>query len=426
MVQRIYSMEYLFFQGSSAALSAVEIYSYFLRVGIIATYDTSLLPKILIVKTTESLNCEHIISRLGGTPVIARVVAKTKKLDMDEVVNTMNIFSLFTQGAKPILGISYENLSQIAPVIATTRDLRELAMKIKKSLSLKGLRIVLPQSGTSLSSAQIFNSQIPEKAIGIELIQISNNNYFLAKIEAVQDIDFYTHRDRDRPAIDPGKGMIPIKVAQMFINFSQASPDTEIYDPFCGVGTIASEALLTDFDVTASDISLKQVERTKENVDWLRNTFVGMVPSKRQVKFFGHDITKPLPETISTASLSAIVSEGWLGPAINRQPSAFEIENTFVRTQELLLSVLNNTYTSLKNGARVVIALPAFRVDKRIIRAPFLNEDFRRFLPRGYEIDPIVPKEWSHPVFRESNQGMMLYGRPDALVLRDILRLKKI
>jgi len=419
-------MEYLFFQGSSAALSAVEIYNYFLRVGTVAAYDTSLLPKILIVKTSESLDCGHVISRLGGTPVIAKVVAKTEKLDPDEIINKTNITSLFMPGIKPVLGISHENLTQGNPDIATTRDLRELAMKIKKTLTLKGLRIVLPQSGTSLSSAQIFNSQIPDKAIGIDLIQISENNYLLAQIEAVQDIDFYTRRDRERPATDPGKGMIPVKVAQIFINLSQASPDTEIYDPFCGAGTIASEALLMDFDVAASDISLKQVERTKANIDWLRDTFSGIVSSKRQVKFFGHDITKPLPEIISTASLSAVVSEGWLGPAISRQPSAFEIENTFVRTQELLLSVLNSTYTALKSGARIVIALPAFRVDKRVIRAPFLQEDFRRFLPRGYEIDPIVPQEWSHPVFRESSQGMMLYGRPDALVLRDILRLKKV
>jgi tRNA G10 N-methylase Trm11 len=426
MVQRITQMEYLFFQGSNAALSAVEIYSYFLRVGIIATYDTSLLPKILVVKTQESLDCEHTISRLGGTPIISRVIAKIEKLEKDEIIDKTKILSLFKQGEKPILGISYKNLSQDVPVMATARDLRELAMKIKKTLALKGLRMVLPQSDTSLSSAQIFNSQIPDKAVGIELIQVSKNNFILAQIEAVQDIDFFTRRDRERPAIDPGKGMIPVKVAQIFLNLSQASPDTEIYDPFCGAGTIASEALLMDFNVVASDISLKQVERTKENVDWLKSTFSGFISSKRQMKFFGHDITKPLPENITTASLSAVVSEGWLGPAINRQPSAFEIENTFVRTQELLLAVLNNTYTVLKSGARIVIALPAFRVDKRVIRAPFLHEDFRRFLPKGYEIDPIVPGEWSNPVFRESSQGMMLYGRPDALVLRDILRLKKI
>jgi len=419
-------MEYLFFQGSNSALSAVEIYNYFLRMEIAATYDTSLLPKILIVKTSDSLDCEHIISRLGGTPVIARVIAKTEILDSGEIANKMKIVSLFASGVKPILGISYENLSQNDPDFSTARDLRGLAMKIKKLLALKGLRMVLPQNGTSLSSAQIFNSQIPDKAVGINLIQISKKEYLMAKVEAVQDIDFYTRRDRERPATDPGKGMIPVKLAQMFINLSQASPDTEIYDPFCGAGTIASEALLMDFDITASDISLKQVERTKENIDWLRNTFSGIVSSKRQAKFFGHDITKPLPAIIRVASFNAVVSEGWLGPATNRQQSAFEIENTFVHTQELLLSVLNNTYTFLKKDAKVVIALPAFRVDKRVIRAPFLQEDFRRFLPQGYEIDPIVPKEWSHPVFRESSQGMMLYGRPDALVLRDILRLKKI
>ena len=73
----------------------------------------------------------------------------------------------------------------------------------------------------------------------------------------------------------------------------------------------------------------------------------------------------------------------------------------------------------------MVVALPAFRVDKRIVRAPFMQEELRKFLPKGYSVENLVPEGWVNPAFRDAGQGMMLYGRPDAVILRDIVRLRK-
>lgn len=418
-------MEYAFFLGSNPGLSAVEVHDYFKRHKIAADFDLARLPKYLTIKTEKPLQCGAIIDGLGGTPMIAEIVGETNDLSAEAVMATTKLTTMFLEEHKPIFSLSYESLSTSLSTQKTARDIRTLGIQIKKNLNRKGCRVVVPQTGTVLSSAQLFNSGVPYKAVGIQVIEIEKGHYQLMLVKAVQDIEFYTRRDRERPEADPGKGMLPVKLAQIFLNFTQAEAGTKIYDPFCGVGTIAAEAMLQGFDVVATDISLRQVERTKINTDWLKNTFPNLIDPRKNVVVSEQDIEKPLRD-VAPNSLSAIATEGWLGPGINHEPSAFEIENIYVRTQQLLYALLTNVNPALKSGGKIVAALPAFRVDKRIIRAPFMQEELRRFLPKGYEFESLVPQGWENAAFRDAGQGMMLYGRPDSIILRDIMRIRKI
>ncbi|MDO8511766.1 MAG: hypothetical protein Q7S57_00695 [bacterium] len=417
-------MEYAFFLGSNPGLSAVEVHDYFKRIKIVADFDLTRLPKYLIVKTDETLKCQAIIDGLGGTPMIAQIIGELPDLSAETIIEKTGLESRFSEGQKPIFSISFETLGTSLPASKSPREIRTLGIEIKKLLNKKGCRVVVPQIGTSLSTAQLFNSGVPFKAVGIHIIELESGRYVAMIVTAVQDIDFYTRRDRERPEADPGKGMLPVKLAQIFINFTQAEIGSKIYDPFCGAGTIVAEAMLQGFNVIATDISLRQVERTKINTDWLKNTFPNLVDPRKNIVVMAQDIEKPLRE-IENNSIDAIASEGWLGPATNHELSAFEIENVFVRTQQLLYALLANVSSALKSGATVVVALPAFRVDKRIVRAPFMQEELRKFLPKGYKVESLVPEGWTNPAFRDAGQGMMLYGRPDAVILRDIVRIRK-
>lgn len=417
-------MEYAFFLGSHPALSAAEIHDYFKRSNITANFDLNFLPKYLLVKSVDKLHCGAIIDALGGTPMVAELIAEIDELSPEAIIEKTGLGNRFAQNQKPIFSISYETLVSSLPDSRTAHEIRTLGIQIKKLLNKKGCRVVVPQIGTVLSSAQLFNSGVPHKAVGIHIVEIGSGRFLVMAIKAVQNIEFYTRRDRDRPESDPGKGMLPVKLAQMFVNFSQAVPGAKIYDPFCGVGTIVSEAMLQGFDVLATDISLRQVDRTKINTDWLKKTFPNLIDPRKSVTVMAQDIEKPLRD-IEDNSIDAIATEGWLGPAVNHELSAFEIENVFVRTQQLLNALLTNVNGALKSGASVVMALPAFRVDKRVVRAPFMQEELRKFLPKGYTVESLVPEGWLNPVFRDASQGMMLYGRPDAVVLRDIVRIRK-
>jgi tRNA G10 N-methylase Trm11 len=425
MVQLLLNMEYAFFLGSNPALSAAEIHDYFKRTGIAADFDLKYAPKLLLVKTANELKSQAIIDNLGGTPMIARIIGAMSEFSAEAIIDELALEEQFIPNKKPVFSLSFDALASSLPDSKTARDVRAVGITIKKNINKKGCRAVLPQTGTALTTAQLFNAGVPEDAVGIHVLRVEKNLFLAMSVVAVQDITFYTRRDRERPEADPGSGMLPVKLAQMFINFSCVAPGTKIYDPFCGVGTIAAEAILQGFDVVASDISPRQVVRTKTNTDWLKNTFPNLIDPRKTVQLFEQDIEKPL-QNIEVDSLNAIVSEGWLGPGIHHVPSSFEMENIFVKTQRLLNALLNNAERFLKKDASVVIAIPAFRVEKRIFRAPFLQENLRKFLPKSFVVESLVPENWSDAIFRDASQGMMLYGRPDAIVLRDIIRFKKI
>lgn len=417
-------MEYAFFLGSNPGLSAVEIYDYFKRTKIAADFDLTYLPKYLTVKTDSKIYCQAIIDGLGGTPMIAEVVGVMDELFAEIIIEKTGLADRFVSGSKPVFAVSFESIGSSLPDQKSAREIRTLGIQIKKILNKKGCRVVVPQTGTVLSTAQLFNSEVPLKTVGIHIVEVEKGRYVAMLVTAVQDIDFYTRRDRERPEADPGKGMLPVKLAQIFINFTMAESGTKIYDPFCGAGTIAAEALLQGFNVVGSDISLRQVERTKINTDWLKNTFPNLIDPRKDITVFNQDMEKPLRD-IEPNSIDAIATEGWLGPAINHEPSAFEIENIFVKTQQLLYALLSNSNQALRSGAAIVVALPAFRVDKRIIRAPFMQEELRKFLPKGFVVENLVPEGWINAAFRDAGQGMMLYGRPDSIILRDIVRIRK-
>ena len=86
----------------------------------------------------------------------------------------------------------------------------------------------------------------------------------IALTEAIQDIDAYTARDRERPARSAKVGMLPPKLAQILVNSAQGSA---IYDPFCGTGVILQEALLMGHEAYGSDLAAEMVDATRTNLE---------------------------------------------------------------------------------------------------------------------------------------------------------------
>lgn len=297
---------------------------------------------------------------------------------------------------------------------------RTLAMELKRSIGLKGTRVVFPPAKRpDLSTAQLLHNRLPKDGVAIFLL-VSPERVDLVTVDTIQDIEAYARRDRGRPYADPGRGMLPPKVAQMLINLSLVSSGGAVYDPFCGVGTIPMEALLMGFRVIASDSSPTQVERTKENVAWVSEQLPSHAPEPQAPHVFVHDVGKESPDFLH-GFVDAIVTEGWLGPARTSAPLPREADDIFQKVQTLLQNLLQSTEVLLKPGGRVVITLPAFRVKKRLLHFPL-----EKFRPSGWTQEPLVPDTWrSEPLFREASRGTLLYGRPDAIVLREIVRLRR-
>ncbi|MDP3685299.1 MAG: hypothetical protein Q8R32_00540, partial [bacterium] len=136
---------------------------------------------------------------------------------------------------------------------------------------------------------------------------------------------------------------------------------------------------------------------------------------------FVHDVGKEPPDFLRGV-IDAIVTEGWLGPARTGAPLPREADEIFQKVQTLLQNLLRYADEVLKPGGRVIVTVPAFRVKKRLVHFPLENlrlSDWTR--------EPLVPDTWrSFPLFREAGRGTLLYGRPDALVLREVVRMRRM
>ncbi len=122
----------------------------------------------------------------------------------------------------------------------------------------------------------------------------------------------------------------PEVIRDLLIHYTK--PGDVIFDPFCGSGTILTEALQIGFtNLLGSDKNTVAVESTKKNIDWLKNKKTTLDTSA--IKLFTAD-ARDLGQNIEKHSLDAIVTELYLGPSRTGQERRGELQK--------LLSELSN------------------------------------------------------------------------------------
>ncbi|HMR01549.1 MAG TPA: hypothetical protein PKA32_04115, partial [Candidatus Gracilibacteria bacterium] len=244
----------------------------------------------------------------------------------------------------------------------------------------------------------------------------------IAETVALQDFESYSHRDYDRPARDAKLGMLPPKLAQMMINLAgftklsdQPQSASTLYDPFCGMGTVLTEALLLKFHVVGSDINSEVLEGASQNIDWHIQEFSDINPSQLAQPLFPKDATtlesKDLPQLPD-----CIVTESYLGPPQKHLPDPKIMKKNFQHIQETLIRFFRNAHPLIKPHTPIIISFAAYRDKNRIHTMDQLPEQIKNL---GYKIEPLISKDIAARHNLKSEQSL-LYDRPDQIVGRQI------
>jgi len=269
------------------------------------------------------------------------------------------------------------------------RNLRDLLLDLKKEFKTREVSSRFANQGfLNLSSAQYKGLD------GTEIIVAKNDNdFYLAEVTAVQDIDAYSKRDFEKPFRDMKVGMQPPKLAQIMINL--AGEVRTIWDPFCGGGGLMMEGLLMGHAMLGSDINEKTLAGAQKNIDWLKKEFA----VKASAELFTHDATRPL----HGKKLDAVVCEGYLGPPQDRLKNKRELSAVVSE----LTTLYRNFFSSLKksgfNGP-IVIGLPFFQTKEGNL---YLDEAVEIAEGMGFRLELSLE-----------------YARKDQLVGRHILRFR--
>jgi tRNA G10 N-methylase Trm11 len=270
---------------------------------------------------------------------------------------------------------------------------------------------------TSLNAAQIIFNKLTDEPNTEFVVVRKDREYYLALTQAVQDIVAYEKRDTKRPAKSMKVGLMPPKLAQICINLlPDLHEEAVIYDPFCGMGTILQEGWLMGHKMIGSDNSEAMVKASNDNLKWLQNNFD--LSDDIFPHVFKHDIAEGGPEKIEPP-IQAVVSEPYMGEALNRPLSLEEAEEKIASLSSLYASFFRNVKDLFFDGSgSIVFIWPAFMVRKgEIILFPdsFIDE----IENIGYNYQDLVPKELGIRAGL-SRRGSFLYARPDALVGREI------
>jgi len=223
----------------------------------------------------------------------------------------------------------------------------------------------------------------------------------LAKTVDVQDFFDYEFRDMKRPKRDLISGMTPPKLAKILINLA-GSGDTFL-DPFCGSGTFLTEASLLGFkNIYGSDISLKAVEDSKDNTEWLKEKY--NLDTNFYIQKCNVTNLRECWSTIRKNKFPIIVGEGYLGPAIRGGISQEQGKKLQIELEENYNRYLEGLADALEKNGRIVLIVPFIITGRETLH---LNLDLKK-----YGLTSVFPP--------------ILYSRPDQKIGREIYILEKI
>lgn len=393
-------MKYYFVLGTNTALSVAE-----LEAAIAWENPRLLAPDFLLAEVREDFQAERLISRLGGTIKIGRVGAIIKSGDDRRLLGTIAEMAAQKQSRNPEGKFNF-GFSDYGKRYFNKKD---LGIKLKKIFQEEGLssRFVVSREKT-LSSVVVAQNRLLTRGIEITLAG-DGDDILIGETLAVQPFKDLSLRDFGRPARDDRSGMLPPKLAQIMINLAGPLTDEAvIIDPFCGSGTVLTEALLLGYkNIFGSDISPEAIAATRKNISWVRELYKISTPEPRLFEKKAQQLSK----FIKPESIDAVITEPYLGPQRGRIDFAAIIKEL----EDLYSASIAEFFKILKPRGRVVMVWPLYYGERPI------SPDYS-----GFNMKNVIPDELRRsPFVRSSNRGTIVYGRSGQKVFREIVVLDK-
>lgn len=242
---------------------------------------------------------------------------------------------------------------------------KELGKRIKRIGTQNGKKVRYTE-GKNDSVAQ-FIHKIKNKGIQITILS-NDKSIFVGKTFDVQDIEGFTIRDRERPYYSPDVGMLPPKLARIMTNLVLGKQTQIIWDPFCGSGTVLMEALMLGYNLIGTDISVRSVNNTKGNIEWLGEKLE--IDLTQPFLLFERRGVSGLHQTYNSIPYNergtiSFIGEPYMGPPIRKNLSLKKIYEIKENVENIIIDLVNKIeYIERQNRGTVqsiVLVIPIYK-----------------------------------------------------------------
>lgn len=421
-------MRYFFILGTNPVLSTAEIIA--LLPGSEFTVREMYKQALVVESATGAvLDTKDMMRRLGGTIKIGTIHQEDVPVDAEklEALILEKLSGRVAEFGNATFGISIYSLESTKPsnrAAAVGGKFRNVGMSVKKKLKLAGCaaRWVKAQQGTALSSVVVTKDKL--LVDGAEFVVLTKDETMMfGTTDVVQPFEEFSQVDYGRPERDLVQGMLPPKLARIMINLIHVSKevkDVALLDPFCGSGTILTEALQMGFrELFGSDKNQEAVYGTQKNIDWIKEKGFVKADPPSHIALFASD-ARNLRQHIKLQSIDAVVTEPYLGPPLRGGEKRGELQKTLGELTKLYYESLSAWRTLLKPNAPVIMAMPVYIHGAE--RHGINCDDFANL---GFKTEPLLPSIILGRLgVKETRNHGLMYGRLDQHVWREIVRLR--
>ena len=415
------NMKYFFVLGRNPTLSVAEIASFMGKIdpNFLALDASS---EALVIETEKGLIQQDILKKLGGTIKVGEILKETDELKKEDFVSILEEKASENKGKKLFFGFSLHSLGKNREKISKEKQgIDTFAIQAKKFLKEKKISSRWVTSKEEVLSSVVVSKNKLLEENGIEVVVLAKEDkVLLGKTLAVQEFEELGKRDFGRPKRDMQVGLIPPKLAQIMINLAGVEKDGLILDPFCGFGTILSEASLFQYtDLIGSDVSEENLQGAQENLKWLHNNYEFRDTSCEFIKCDARHISEKLDKN----SISAVITEPYLGPALQGNETKEKILEIIKELSILYVDTFREFKSILKKNGKVVILFPVFSSKNEETFLP-IREEIKKI---GFVTENILPKELVNKDFiKITPRNSIIYSRPGQKVLREVLVFKLV
>lgn len=310
---------------------------------------------------------------LAGVHKVAVAISPTPRARLDDIEELDEFLRGFDDG----FSFSVSLYSREGAGDAEYEEVLSTLLTVVRETGFRKANLVRPRNGTEVQSREISSRRI----IDFVVLKLGGK-YWLGATVYVPDTDQYQVRSKERPVVS-SQISISSRLARLLLNLSGVQKGGVVLDPFCGSGTILSEAVVAGATCIGVDRDRNRIENSRQNLEWLTGTL--KLPNKPYSLKVG-DSTR-LETVIDGVEVDAIVTEPILLPRVDSAPRINKARKMVRNSSRLYSEALYSMAGVLRKGGRLVVVAPSLRTaDGRDVSVLLENEGAAGlvpFQPRG-------------------------------------------